>query len=116
MSTLAESPAVDPRIKSIAGEVRRQLSGIYGDRLVRLVLFGSQARGDARPWSDIDVMLVLRGPVNTEQEAKRTIDAIARLSLNHDCVIMPEFVDQAEFTRGHSSLVDTVLEEGLEID
>jgi len=31
----------------------------YGDRLVKLLLYGSQARGDARPWSDVDVLAVL---------------------------------------------------------
>jgi predicted nucleotidyltransferase len=40
-------------------EYRARLEQIYGPRLVRLVLFGSRARGDAEPDSDIDVMIVL---------------------------------------------------------
>ena len=32
-------------LRSILAEFRRGLERIYGDRLVRLVLFGSQARG-----------------------------------------------------------------------
>lgn len=33
----------------------------FGDDLVSVVLFGSRARGDARPESDIDVLVVVRG-------------------------------------------------------
>jgi hypothetical protein len=40
-------------------EFRRQLSEHFGTRLVGLTLFGSQARGDAGPDSDIDVAVVL---------------------------------------------------------
>jgi antitoxin ChpS len=33
--------------------------GHYGDRLVDVLIFGSRARGDARPDSDADVVVVL---------------------------------------------------------
>jgi predicted nucleotidyltransferase len=33
----------------------------FGDRLVSVVLFGSHARGEARPESDIDVLVIVRG-------------------------------------------------------
>ncbi len=115
MPTMAESRAVDRGVKQTARELRRELAALYGSRLLRLILFGSQARGDAQPWSDIDVMAVLAGSVDPEQEARRTIDIVARLSLDHNCVIVPEFVGEAEFTRSGTGLVDTVREEGLEM-
>ncbi len=39
---------------------RQALTETYGDRLERVVLFGSRARGDARPDSDYDVAVFLR--------------------------------------------------------
>jgi len=39
---------------------RRALTGHYGDRLERAVLFGSRARGDAAPDSDFDIAVFLR--------------------------------------------------------
>jgi predicted nucleotidyltransferase len=39
---------------------REALAELYGDRLERVVLFGSRARGDARPDSDYDVAVFLR--------------------------------------------------------
>jgi predicted nucleotidyltransferase len=39
---------------------RKALDETYGPRLERVVLFGSRARGDARPDSDYDVAVFLR--------------------------------------------------------
>lgn len=40
---------------------RAALDAACGDRIERVVLFGSRARGDARPDSDYDVAVFLRG-------------------------------------------------------
>ena len=48
------------------------LQEIYGPRLRHLILFGSQAHGDATPESDVDVLVVLEGPISSYEEAKRT--------------------------------------------
>lgn len=50
---------VDPILR----EIRSRLERLYGDRLKRVVLFGSRARGDAHPDSDYDVAVFL-GEVN----------------------------------------------------
>jgi uncharacterized protein len=39
---------------------RAALNELYGDRIERVVLFGSQARGDAHPDSDYDVAVFLK--------------------------------------------------------
>jgi len=44
--------------------VARLLDGLrarFGDDLVSLVVFGSVARGEAGPGSDIDVLIIIRG-------------------------------------------------------
>jgi uncharacterized protein len=49
----------NPAISAVLDEFRRQLSEHFGSRLVGLTLFGSYARGEAGPDSDIDVAVVL---------------------------------------------------------
>ena len=40
---------------TVMSRLRAALQALYGDRLERAMLFGSRARGDARPDSDYDV-------------------------------------------------------------
>ncbi len=44
----------------VLARLRTPLDARYGDRLERAVLFGSRARGDARPDFDFDVAVGLR--------------------------------------------------------
>ncbi|MBL0062906.1 MAG: nucleotidyltransferase domain-containing protein [bacterium] len=60
---------MNPKLKPILDELREALAAHYGERLSKLVLFGSQARGDAEEDSDIDVLVVLKGEVNPKVEA-----------------------------------------------
>jgi len=58
---------VDP----IMGRFRAALDEIYGERIERVVLFGSRARGDARPDSDYDVAVFLKDLDGFGKEAGR---------------------------------------------
>lgn len=50
-----------PDEASIAGQAVAALHAGLGDRLVAVVLFGSRARGDARPDSDWDLLVIADG-------------------------------------------------------
>jgi predicted nucleotidyltransferase len=45
----------------------------FGDRLERIAVFGSRARGDLGAWSDIDVIVVLKVPAAEETAADRLV-------------------------------------------
>jgi predicted nucleotidyltransferase len=53
---------------------RRALDDLYGARLERVVLYGSRARGDARPDSDYDVAVFLRDMPDRAWELNRLAD------------------------------------------
>jgi predicted nucleotidyltransferase len=48
------------QVNAVLKRFRATVTGIYGDRLERVVLFGSRARGDAQADSDYDVAVFLR--------------------------------------------------------
>jgi hypothetical protein len=52
-------PEQRPDARAIARAVARDLRELYGERLKHVILFGSRARGDADPESDIDLLVVL---------------------------------------------------------
>jgi predicted nucleotidyltransferase len=53
---------------------RKALSEMYGNRLERVVLFGSRARGDAGPESDYDVAVFLHDMNDRGPELHRLAD------------------------------------------
>lgn len=65
----------DPLVRSALRELDRRLRERFGRAYVRLVLFGSRARGDGRCDSDADVAVILRGPIGNRWSAKRRIIA-----------------------------------------
>lgn len=67
---MTEKPQNDPVLKRF----RAVVTEIYGDRLERVVLFGSRARGDARKDSDYDVAVFLRDMDDRMAEMNRLAD------------------------------------------
>jgi predicted nucleotidyltransferase len=106
---------MNDRQRTILGELRRGLESLYGDRLARLVLFGSQARGDAAPDSDIDVLVVLKGTVDPCDEIERTGGIVADLSLKFNEVISCVFMDDRRFKVWNGPLLRNIRREGVTV-
>ncbi len=64
--------------KLILAKFRDALNEIYGERLERVVLYGSQARRDAGPESDYDVAVFLNG-MNGSADSWIELDRLAAL-------------------------------------
>lgn len=67
---MPDQPQNNPTLKRF----RASLSGMYGARLERVVLFGSRARGDADDESDYDVAVFLRDMRDRPAEMNRLAD------------------------------------------
>ena len=99
----------------ILKELRSRFERLYGERLVNMVLYGSQARGDAEDGSDIDVMVVLEGPASPSEEIARTEFDVAALSLDHNVSIACFFVSREQFESEESPLLLNVRREGVPV-
>jgi antitoxin ChpS len=71
-------------------EFRSRLSQRYGERFRGLVAFGSRARRDHRPDSDLDVAVILAGTINDViAEALAMADDAYDVLLDHGLHIQP---------------------------
>ena len=77
----------DRDLQSILSKVKHSLIKIYGEKLDRIILYGSQARGDALPDSDIDILVVLKEPFKLFQENDRIGGFIADLCLEYGVLV-----------------------------
>lgn len=84
----------------------------YQDALDTLVLYGSQARGDAKEDSDIDILVVLNRTFDYREEIKKTSEFIANLSLEYDTVISRAFVSAERYQKENSPFFLNVRREG----
>lgn len=101
------------KVWTILGELKQALQTLYGERLVQIVLFGSQARGNATPDSDIDVLIVLRGPVHWLTESERISTVVAELSLRYTELLNCTLIDEAAFLHQTEHLLDNIRQEGI---
>jgi uncharacterized protein len=94
---------------------RAALTEMYGDRIERVVLFGSRARGDAKEDSDYDVALFLKNLSNTWIEIDRLTDL--QLAIREDT---GADVHTMPFRAGHwfdpsSPLMYEIRKDGLDL-
>jgi predicted nucleotidyltransferase len=66
---------------------RSALREIYGEQIERVVLFGSRARGDARPDSDYDVAVFLQNIDGFAKEAAKIAEVETGILLETGAVI-----------------------------
>jgi len=96
-------------------EVRQRLAAIYGNQLKKVILFGSQARGEAGLSSDVDLMVVLEGPIHAGKEIARTGELTSELSLKHDITFSCVFVSADRYLQEQSPLLLNVRREGVTV-
>jgi predicted nucleotidyltransferase len=104
---------------------RNALLARFPDQLQRLILFGSQARGDATAGSDIDVLVVVswgeeRLPGGfyaapfSDPRWQAIVDMASDISLEFGVYISPLVISEHRFQEW-SPLIKRVKEEGIEI-
>ena len=99
----------------ILRKCRAVLEALYGERLRGVILFGSAARGEDTPESDIDLLLLLDGDVNGPAEVRRIWDVLYPVQLECDRAISVMPVEASAYQRGESNLYQNVLAEGIPV-
>lgn len=103
------------QLDKIMQVLRRELAQILGDQLESVILYGSYARGEAQPDSDVDILVVVRGAFNYGDLIRRTSALVSALSLEYDLVISRSFVSQERFEREDSPFLLNVRREGVPV-
>ena len=108
--SLADLPREDP----ILVRFRSALEGIFGDRIERLVLFGSRARGNAQADSDYDIAIFLNDFVDRRQEVRRMVPLVTDIIEEMGAVIHP-MPYRAGAWRERTPLMHEIRRDGIDL-
>ena len=99
--------------KEMLSRVKAALREAFGDRLHGVVLYGSEARGDADADSDVDLLVLLEEPCREPHDSWACIDSLYPLVLEAGRPIHAEPVDVAEYQAGQFPLYLNAQKEGI---
>ena len=103
----------DPKLNAAADFAARLLNGPMGDQVERIMLFGSVARDEARPDSDVDVLIAsATNPQSVQQQADVTAFDVL---LEDDAYIAPMVFSANDLAHPSTWFLHQVLKEGREV-
>jgi len=100
---------------AVARAVADDLRELYGERLKQVLLFGSWARGNAHPESDIDLLVVLDRIESRREEGDRMDKILWDHSLANHTVVTEVAVSVKELEAADIPLLMRVREEAVRI-
>lgn len=106
------------RFLGILADVKMEVLKLFGDRLRQLILYGSYARNEQEPDSDIDIMVLVDESDRALRKYTYLIaDIMTNLSLKHNTFVS---ITEESFKRYHEYLdvlpfYRNIYNEGIEI-
>lgn len=101
------------KTRAIARRCKRVLEQHYGSQLRGLVLYGSVARRQATPNSDIDLLVLLAKPFDFSTELRQIVDVLYPIQLESNLLISALPAPEDEFKAGAWQFYRNAHKEGV---
>ena len=102
-------------LSDILQQLRQEFAELWGNKLSDVYLYGSYARGDAQPDSDVDVLAVIHGDFDYFDMLHSADAIVSKLSLDNDIVIMLSLASDEQLKNSQLSLFRNIRQEGVPV-
>jgi predicted nucleotidyltransferase len=105
-------------LQTVTSEVLEKTKIIFKDDLYKVILYGSYARGDFDNESDIDILVVFNGNMDSVRRYRKQISRVAsRIGLKNDVEVSLLLRDRETVEKGIRILpfYKNIMDEGIEI-
>ena len=92
-----EAVLTEEEVHAALTGLKERLRSLLGHALVKLILYGSRARGDADADSDVDVAIIVRS--HDAGMRDQILDAVASIELEHGVPLSTLILGDAEYGR-----------------
>ena len=104
---------MDERIQSLINQIKAHLTKMYGERIKKVILYGSYVRGEATRDSDVDILVLVDQSLNPFEVRESISDLLFDILLEEGELISVIAVPEDLFENYNSPFMLNVKKEGL---
>ena len=107
----------DKKVLNTLSKVKKSVKAVFGDKLKKIILYGSYARGDNRDNSDIDLLILIEKDKITLSDEKRIKYPLFDIEFDTGQIISPLLFTKNEWENKHkiTPFYENVNKEGIEL-
>jgi predicted nucleotidyltransferase len=104
-----------PKILKILKMVKVHLEDAYGGGVLKVILYGSHARGDAHEGSDVDVAIIVKDSLDPREVERSLEDVLWRIVVDEGELVAAIAYREIIFEGRGSSHIQNIKAEGITI-
>jgi predicted nucleotidyltransferase len=106
---------MNKKVKGILAGIKKYITDIYGDKIKKIIIYGSYARGDATKNSDIDLLLVIDESLESLEVEDALNEFLFQIILREGELVSIMAIPENLFNTYNSPFLLNVKEEGISI-
>jgi predicted nucleotidyltransferase len=104
---------MDEKIKQLIDRIKAHLRKVYGEKIKKVILYGSYVRGEATSESDIDILLLVDQSLNSFEVRESLSDLLFDILLDEGELISVIAIPEKLYENYNSPFLLNAKREGL---